>query len=127
MVIGFNMTFIIQHFLGLLGCRGECSPIADLPGLGWMNMLSTIGVFFMAAASIIFVWNLATVFFRTQSAGDNPGTHGPWNGLQPRRRRMRTLLRCRRSAAGARSGMSRIRTGLTPSSEQRSTADPSTG
>ena len=31
----------------------------DLPGWGWMNMVSTIGAFLMAAASLLFVWNLA--------------------------------------------------------------------
>ena len=58
MVIGFNMTFIIQHFLGLAGMPRRVYTYADLPGWAWMNMLSTIGAFFMAAASLLFVWNL---------------------------------------------------------------------
>ena len=58
MVIGFNMTFIIQHFLGLAGMPRRVYTYADLPGWAWMNMVSTIGAFFMAAASLIFVWNL---------------------------------------------------------------------
>ena len=35
-------------------------------------MLSTAGVFFMSAAALILVWNLATSFFRGKVAGDNP-------------------------------------------------------
>ena len=27
MIIGFNMTFIIQHFLGLPACRGAFTPM----------------------------------------------------------------------------------------------------
>src|SRR5262249_40655327 len=74
MVIGFNMTFMIQHFLGFLGMPRRVFTYPDLPHWGWMNMVSTIGVFFMSAASLILVWNLVTSFFRGKIAGDNP-----WN------------------------------------------------
>jgi cytochrome c oxidase subunit 1/cytochrome c oxidase subunit I+III len=74
MVIGFNMTFIIQHFLGLLGMPRRVFTYPDLPHWGWMNALSTFGVFFMSAASLILVWNLVISFFRGKTAGDNP-----WN------------------------------------------------
>ena len=74
MVIGFNMTFIIQHFLGLLGMPRRVFTYPDLPHFTWMNMLSTIGVFFMAAAALILVWNLVASFFGGKLAGDNP-----WN------------------------------------------------
>jgi cytochrome c oxidase subunit 1/cytochrome c oxidase subunit I+III len=39
-----------------------------------MNMLSTIGVFFMGAGSLVLLWNIAHSFFRGRVAGDNP-----WN------------------------------------------------
>jgi heme/copper-type cytochrome/quinol oxidase subunit 3 len=72
MVIGFNMTFIIQHFLGFLGMPRRIYTYPDLPNWGWMNMVSTVGVFFMSTAALILVWNLATSFFRGKIAGDNP-------------------------------------------------------
>ena len=74
MVLGFNMTFIIQHFLGLYGMPRRVFTYPDLPHWAWMNMLSTAGAFFMAAASLILVWNLVVSFFRGKIAGDNP-----WN------------------------------------------------
>jgi cytochrome c oxidase subunit 1/cytochrome c oxidase subunit I+III len=74
MTIGFNLTFIIQHFLGLAGMNRRIYTYPDLPGWGWMNMLSTVGAFFMAAAALIFVWNLVSSLIRGQPAGDNP-----WN------------------------------------------------
>jgi len=74
MTIGFNLTFIIQHFLGLLGMPRRVYTYPDLPHWGWMNMLSTSGVFFMSAASLILVWNILISFFRGKIAGDNP-----WN------------------------------------------------
>ncbi len=73
-VIGFNMTFIIQHVLGLYGMPRRIFTYPDIPGWGWMNMLSTIGVFFMGAGSLVLVWNIAQSFFRGRVAGDNP-----WN------------------------------------------------
>src|SRR2546421_3861879 len=73
-VIGFNMTFIIQHVLGLYGMPRRIFTYPDIPGWGWMNMLSTIGVFFMSAGSLVLLWNLAHSLFRGRVAGDNP-----WN------------------------------------------------
>jgi cytochrome c oxidase subunit I len=71
-VIGFNMTFIIQHVLGLYGMPRRVFTYPDIPGWGWMNMVSTIGVFFMGAGSLAMIWNLAHSFFRGKVAGDNP-------------------------------------------------------
>jgi cytochrome c oxidase subunit 1/cytochrome c oxidase subunit I+III len=71
-VIGFNMTFIIQHVLGLYGMPRRIYTYPDIPGWGWMNMVSTIGVFFMGAGSLVMLWNLGQSFFRGKAAGDNP-------------------------------------------------------
>jgi cytochrome c oxidase subunit 1/cytochrome c oxidase subunit I+III len=73
-VVGFNMTFIIQHVLGLYGMPRRIFTYPDIPGWGWMNMVSTIGVFFMSAGSLVLVWNIAHSFFRGKVEGDNP-----WN------------------------------------------------
>ena len=72
MTIGFNLTFMIQHVLGLAGMPRRTFTYPDLPGWTWMNMVSTIGAFFMAAASIVFVWDLVTSLLRGKPAGDNP-------------------------------------------------------
>src|SRR5215813_3573925 len=74
MVIGFNLTFMIQHVLGLAGMPRRTFTYPDLPGWTWMNMVSTIGAFFMAAGSILFVWDLVASLFRGKPAGNNP-----WN------------------------------------------------
>src|SRR6266566_1573360 len=74
MTVGFNLTFMIQHVLGLAGMPRRTFTYPDLPGWGTMNMISTIGAFFMAAGSILFVWNLVISLFRGPPAGDNP-----WN------------------------------------------------
>jgi cytochrome c oxidase subunit I len=71
-VIGFNMTFIIQHVLGLYGMPRRIFTYPEIPGWGWMNMVSTIGVFFMGAGSLVMIWNIAYSFFHGKAAGDNP-------------------------------------------------------
>jgi cytochrome c oxidase subunit I len=72
MVIGFNMTFIIQHFLGFLGMGRRVYTYPDLPNYTWMNMLSSTGAVFMAAAAIILVWNVVASLLHGEPAGDNP-------------------------------------------------------
>ncbi|MGI8891177.1 MAG: cytochrome c oxidase subunit I [Chthoniobacterales bacterium] len=74
MVIGFNMTFLIMHFLGLAGMPRRVYTYADLPGWEWMNMLSTVGAFIMGVASLLFVWNLIVSLLRGAPANANP-----WN------------------------------------------------
>lgn len=75
MTIGFNLTFMIQHVLGLAGMPRRTYTYPDLPGWGAMNMISTFGAFFMTAASVLFVWDLAVSLFRGKPGGANP-----WNG-----------------------------------------------
>ena len=49
MFIGFNMTFFVQHALGLSGMPRRIYTYQ--PGLGWStyNLISTIGSFILAA------------------------------------------------------------------------------
>ncbi|MGA3172419.1 MAG: cytochrome c oxidase subunit I, partial [Chthoniobacteraceae bacterium] len=74
MVIGFNGTFFIQHFLGFAGMGRRIYTYPDLPGWGWMNMLSTVSAFFMAAAALVIVWNIISSLLYGPRASDNP-----WN------------------------------------------------
>jgi cytochrome c oxidase subunit I len=72
MVVGFNGTFLIQHFLGLAGMGRRIYTYPALPGWAWMNMLSTVSAFFMAAAVLVIVWNIISTLLRGAPAGDNP-------------------------------------------------------
>jgi heme/copper-type cytochrome/quinol oxidase subunit 3 len=74
MTIGFNATFIIQHFLGFKGMTRRIYTYPDFPGWGWMNMLSTVGAFIMAVAAVVLVTNIVYSLFCGKPAGDNP-----WN------------------------------------------------
>jgi cytochrome c oxidase subunit 1/cytochrome c oxidase subunit I+III len=74
MVIGFNGTFLIQHFLGLAGMARRTFTYPDLPGWGLMNAISTASAFFMAAAIIVVLWNVANSLLFGAPASENP-----WN------------------------------------------------
>ena len=70
--IGFNLTFFIQHILGLLGMPRRVYTYPDLPGWGLMNMISTIGAFVLAFATLVFIWNVLVSLRSGAPAGDNP-------------------------------------------------------
>ncbi len=72
MVLGFNLTFVIQHFLGLAGMPRRIYTYPDLPGWGWMNFVSTVGAFLMAIASVLLLWNVVTSLFFGEHAADDP-------------------------------------------------------
>ena len=70
--IGFNMTFMIQHVLGMLGMPRRVFTYPPLPGWEAMNMISTIGAFLLAFAVLIFIINVAISLRSGKIAGDNP-------------------------------------------------------
>ena len=71
-VIGFNMTFFVQHFLGIMGMPRRVFTYPDLPGWGALNMASTVGAFIMGVSVIVFAVNLVISLRGGKLAGDNP-------------------------------------------------------
>jgi cytochrome c oxidase subunit I len=71
--IGINLTFFPQHFLGLLGMPRR---VWTYNHHGWWaawNLVSTIGAFVMALATLVFVINA----FKTTRSGRRAG-NDPW-------------------------------------------------
>ena len=71
--IGVNLTFFPQHFLGLLGMPRR---VWTYNHHGWWaawNLVSTIGAFVMALATLVFLVNVV----RTTRVGRRAG-HDPW-------------------------------------------------
>jgi cytochrome c oxidase subunit I len=56
--IGFHLTFFIQHFLGLMGMPRRVFTFLPGQGLETGNFISTVGAFFMAAATIVLLVNI---------------------------------------------------------------------
>ena len=70
--IGFNLTFFVQHILGLIGMTRRTWTYPDLPGWGIMNLISSIGAFILAFAMLVFLWNIIISWLKGEIAGDNP-------------------------------------------------------
>jgi cytochrome c oxidase subunit I len=74
--IGFNLTFMIQHVLGMFGMPRRVFTYPPLPGWEAMNMISTIGAFVLAIAVLVLIFNVAISLRSGKIAGDNPW--GAW-------------------------------------------------
>jgi len=75
MLIGFNVTFFPQHFLGIIGMPRRIYTYA--PDLGWnfWNMVSTIGSLIIALSFVIFIVNVVKTMRSGPAAGPDP-----WDG-----------------------------------------------
>lgn len=57
-VIGFNLTFFLQHFLGMMGMARRVYTYAEIPGYTILNLLSSAGAYLMAAAALVLFYNI---------------------------------------------------------------------
>jgi cytochrome c oxidase subunit 1 len=75
MFIGFNLTFFVQHALGLSGMPRRIYTYG--PGLGWStyNLLSTIGSFILGLGVLLTIINVARSLKVGKVAGPDP-----WKG-----------------------------------------------
>lgn len=75
-LIGFHLTFFIQHFLGLMGMQRRI--VSFLPGQGFEtgNLISTVGAFFMAVATIILLINIIMTTVKNERVGNDPWGDG---------------------------------------------------
>ncbi|WP_072313315.1 aa3-type cytochrome oxidase subunit I [Agrococcus sp. Marseille-P2731] len=56
--IGFHVTFLVQHWLGVVGMPRRYYTYLVEDGFTWMNQLSTVGAMILAASMIPFFWNV---------------------------------------------------------------------
>ncbi len=55
---GFHATFLIQHWLGVMGMPRRYPVYAPEDGFEWMNQVSTVGSVLLAASTLPFLWNV---------------------------------------------------------------------
>ncbi|GAA1419824.1 cytochrome c oxidase subunit I [Agrococcus citreus] len=56
--IGFHMTFLIQHWLGVIGMPRRYYTYLEEDGFTWMNQVSTVGAMILGLSMIPFLWNV---------------------------------------------------------------------
>jgi cytochrome c oxidase subunit 1 len=76
-LVGFHLTFFVQHILGLEGMPRRVADYLDSDGFTGFNQISSIGAFLLATSTLPFLWNaLQTLRGRLGTvAGDDP-----WGG-----------------------------------------------
>lgn len=73
---GFHTTFLIQHWLGVVGMARRYGDYAVEDGFTWMNQVSTIGSFLLAASTLPFLWNVYRSVRGPLVAVDDPWGYG---------------------------------------------------
>jgi cytochrome c oxidase subunit 1 len=59
MFIGFNMTFLVQHWMGVEGMPRRVANYPLLPGnVTTLNIIATVGSWILALSILIFLWNI---------------------------------------------------------------------
>ena len=75
-VAGFNLTFFLQHFLGLMGMARRVYTYASIPYYTLLNLLSSGGAYLMGAAVLVLLYNI----YKTLK-GPPLANKDPWNAF----------------------------------------------
>ena len=69
-LIGFNITFLPMHVLGLEGMPRRVVTYAPEFAVG--NLIASLGAFLLGASTLPFLYNAIVSLVRGKVAGDNP-------------------------------------------------------
>ena len=72
--LGFHMTFLVQHWLGVEGMPRRYATYPADTGFGTLNMVSSIGSFILGASTLFFFWNV----YVTWRHGARVTADDPW-------------------------------------------------
>src|SRR5690606_10209444 len=73
-IIGLHMTFMPQHWIGLLGMPRRIFTYSSQLNLDTLNLVSSIGAFVQAVGVLVLFFNVIYSLRRGERAGRNP-----WN------------------------------------------------
>jgi cytochrome c oxidase subunit 1 len=76
--IGFNMTFMVQHWLGMDGMPRRTASYTAADGTLWanLNLISTIGAFILGLSTLPFLWNVYRTWRKGEVVGPDPWDAG---------------------------------------------------
>lgn len=72
--IGFNLTFMVQHVLGMIGMSRRVYTYPNLPWYGALNFISTVGSMIMGISGLLLVY----LIWKCGRYG-RPAGSDPWN------------------------------------------------
>jgi cytochrome c oxidase subunit I len=72
--IGFHVTFLVQHWIGVEGMPRRIAYYPDLPGnVTTLNVISTVGSWLPALSVLLFFWNVYVTWrFGTKVTEEDP-------------------------------------------------------
>ena len=70
--IGFNVTFLPMHFMGLEGMPRRVFTYPDTGHLALLNAIATSGSYIMLAGVLVFAWNVVVSAFDRTPVPDDP-------------------------------------------------------
>jgi cytochrome c oxidase subunit 1 len=76
--IGFHTTFLIQHWIGVMGGARRYWSYLEEDGLTWMNQISTVGAMILAASLVPFFLNVLV----TARRGEKVTVDDPWGNAR---------------------------------------------
>ena len=79
MFVGFNLTFFVQHLLGLAGMPRRVADYSPDAGFTFMNQLSSVGSALLGLSTLPFLWNVWRTL-RRPLAPEVEGMANPWDG-----------------------------------------------
>jgi cytochrome c oxidase subunit 1/cytochrome c oxidase subunit I+III len=71
-VIGFNLTFLVQHALGAMGMPRRVYTYPDLPGWRTLNIISGVGAFLMGFSILLLLYIIVKAVRRGAPAPADP-------------------------------------------------------
>ncbi|SNS45325.1 cytochrome c oxidase subunit 1 [Micrococcales bacterium KH10] len=75
--IGFHLTFLIQHWLGVIGMPRRYADYLQSDGFTLMNQISTVGSIILATSVLPFLWNVYITWRKAPLVGvDDPWGFG---------------------------------------------------
>ncbi|WP_455566295.1 aa3-type cytochrome oxidase subunit I [Nonomuraea fuscirosea] len=72
--IGFHLTFLIQHWLGMLGFPRRYADYSPADGFTDLNLLSSVGAFVLGASTLPFFYNV----WKTWRSAPKVTVDDPW-------------------------------------------------
>jgi cytochrome c oxidase subunit 1 len=73
-LVGFHLTFLVQHWLGNQGMPRRYADYLAMDGFTTLNMVSTIGAFVLGVSTLPFVYNV----FKSYKTGPVVEVDDPW-------------------------------------------------
>jgi cytochrome c oxidase subunit 1 len=72
--VGFHVTFLVQHWLGVMGMPRRYVDYLKSDGFTTLNMISTVGAIVLALSTLVFIYNV----YKTYRTAPLVQTDDPW-------------------------------------------------